>query len=272
MTEVHPDSAPRLEVEDPQHDPATCCFCQKGLPIYRTNVFDCRIDEDDAEHLDPHAWVTFTNAVQTLGSNLGREQLPVEGYWLVEAADKEFLPVNASVRGAHAVGVVAHHLIPGSGALLRSRLFLHGYLGGPGTSATHVGYDINRAENGLWVPGNYAIRPWDEQDAAFQEAYAEAAIVTVQAQFHEAHPLYAERVLGALDAIADKVDHQRRICPFAGDQDPATRVLITLVARLDQLSQRCRRLLTFPVSGWKRNFFISRHARHFMNRHHLGGR
>ena len=271
MTEVNETALLAMLVEDPEHDPATCCFCQKGEPTERTNVFECTSNEDDQAHLDPLTWVTFKNDAHTLGSNIGRELLPAEGYWVVATATQAFRPVAASERGAHAVGVAAHHLIPGNAALARSRLYRQNYLGQPGTGTNQIGYDINRAENGVWTPGNYAIRPWGPQAVAFHEAYAEAAIATVQAQFHDAHPQYSERVLAALELIADKVDHQQQICPFSADQDPASRVLITLVASLDGVSRRCRRLLTFPTSGWKKTMFLSRFSLIFMNKHHLGG-
>ncbi len=271
MTEVNESVLLAMLLEDPDHDSATCCFCHKSEPTKRTNVFECTANEDDQGHLNPLTWVTFKNDAHTVGNHIGRDLLPVEGYWMVATATQAFRPAKASERGAHAVGIAAHHLIPGNAALARSRLYCQNYLGKPGTAVTHIGYDINRAENGMWTPGNYAIRPWGPQGVAFHEAYAEAAIATVQAQFHDAHPQYSERVLAALELIADKVDHQQQICPLAAHQDPASRVLITLVARLDGVSQRCRRLLTFPTSSWKKTMFLSRFSLAFMNKNNPGG-
>lgn len=272
MTEVN-EGVAVLSVEDPDHDPETCCFCQKGEPIERENVFDAIPDEDDRAHLDPLDWVRFKNDAHTLGVNVGKDLLPAAGFWVVPRTDTTYKASKATVFGALAVGVAAHHLIPGNAALAKSRLYQEGTLGSSGIKTTNIGYDINKAANGIWAPGNYAMRPWGPGGDNFKGnagGYAEAAIVTVEVQFHDAHPVYSEHVLIALEEIADKVDLKKQICPFAAEQDPATRVLITLVARLDFLSERCRRMVTFPSSRWKKNMFLSRYSYDFMHNRSIG--
>ena len=281
MTEVC-EAVVKVLIEDPDHDPETCCFCQKGEPVERENVFDSHPDEDDRAHLNPLDWVSFKNDAHTLGVNVGTAMLADDGFWVVAKTptkSKSDTPVTyktsmATTVGALAVGVAAHHLIPGNAALAKCRLYEEGKLGKNGKKTTNIGYDINKAENGIWAPGNYAMRPWGPQGTNFDgdpAGYAEAAILTVEVQFHDAHPVYSEHVLSALDGIADKLDQNEQICPSAADQDPATRVLITLVARLDFLSGRCRRMVTFPSSRWKKSMFLSRFSQQFMNKRNLGG-
>jgi len=275
MTEVK-EGVAILSVEDPDHDSKTCCFCQKGDPIERKNVFDANPDEDDRAHLNPLDWVSFKNDAHTLGVNIGKDRLPSEGFWVfpsTENTDSTYKAIKATVPGASAIGVAAHHLIPGNAALAKSRLYLEGTLGSTGSKTTNIGYDINKAANGIWAPGNYAMRPWGSGGDNFKgnaDRYAEAAILTVEVQFHDAHPVYSEHVLKALEEIADKVVQKEQICPFAADQDPATQALITLVARLDFLSERCRRMVTFPSSRWKKDMFLSRYSFDFINNRRLG--
>lgn len=272
MTEVN-EGVAILSVEDPDHDPKTCCFCQKGEPEKLKNDFAATPDEDDRAHLDPLDWVKFKNDAHTLGANIGKNMLASDGYWVQASADKTYKSSSSTIVGALAVGVAAHHLIPGNAALAKSILYKTGKLGKTGTETTNIGYDINKAANGIWAPGNYAMRPWGDQGKNFDgdpAGYAEAAILTVQVQFHDAHPVYSVEVLRALDEISKKTDRNEQICPFAADQDPATRKLITLVARLDFLSERCRRLVTFPSSRWKSGMFLSRFSHQFMINRKLG--
>ena len=273
MTEVN-EAVVKLLIEDPDHDPETCCFCQKGEPVERENVFDSDPDEDDRAHLNPLDWVKFKNDAHTLGGNIGDEQIPSSGFWVVAKSKTTYATGKSTSRGALAVGVAAHHLIPGNAALAKSILFKKGYLGSSGKKTTTIGYDINKAANGIWAPGNYAMRPWGPGGKNFEgspDGYAEAAILTVEVQFHDAHPTYSEHVLRSLDLIAKKVKQNEQICPHAADQDPATRVLITLVARLDSLSERCRRMVTFPSSRWKLSMYLSRFSEQFMSNRKLGG-
>lgn len=261
-------------IEDPDHDSETCCFCQQAKPGERTNVFTAVVDEDERAHLSPIKRVRFHNNAKSLGRNIVSEQkLPPEGFWVVQTSDTTYQTSSETARDVLEVGVAAHHLIPGNAALAKSRLIEPKYLGSGGTAVGNIGYDINKAENGVWVPGNYAIHSWGEGACDFAGdafGYASAAITTVRAQFHDAHPVYSDHVREALEKLADKVDHCEEICPYAADQDPATRTLVTLVARLDFLSSRCRRMVTLPSGGWKRDMHLSRYSLDYMKFHQIG--
>lgn len=270
MTEVN-EGVALLSIEDPNHDPKTCCFCHKGEPKKLKNDFAAKPDGDDRAHLDPIDWVKFHNDAHTLGANIGQEMLSPDGYWILRNANETYKASASTTPGALAVGVAAHHLIPGNAALAKSILYKTGKLGKTGEETTNIGYDINKAANGIWAPGNYAIRPWVTRKENFKEEYAEAAILTVEVQFHDAHPVYSVEVLRALDEISKKTDNNEQICPYAADEDPATRKLITLVARLDFLSERCRRMVSFPSSRWKSGMFLSRFSHQFITKRKIGG-
>jgi hypothetical protein len=62
--------------------------------------------------------------------------------------------------------VAAHHLIPGNASLGESRLkklmtksSAARIAGKARRIKNHIGYNVNGAHNGAWLPGNYAIRP-----------------------------------------------------------------------------------------------------------------
>ena len=265
----------KILIEDPDHDPDTCCFCNKGKPDERENVFDADPDEDDRAHLTPLEWVKFKNHAETLGDNLIQKKFPKKVYWLVAHPKIKGAYVTGKSTSPEVKGVTcaAHHLIPGNAALKESRLFKDGYLGTTGKKTLNIGYNINKAPNGIWAPGNYAMRPWGPGGINFDGSaygYAKAAIEEAHVQFHDAHPAYSKEVLKALEAIADKVDSNEQICPFAAKQDKKTRVLVTLVARLDSLSERCRRMVSFPSDRWKLKMFLSRFSSDFMTKQKLG--
>lgn len=249
MTEIN-EAVVALLIEDIDHDPETCCFCARSAPESRTNDTNASADEDDDMHLDPVTWVKFDNNSGTLGGNLTKSELPKKVYWVVQTSETTYRTSTQDERNALPVAVAAHHLIPGNAALKPSRLKKEKkFLGGDGTAEGNIGYDINKAENGIWATGNYAITSWGAGASLFEGhafGYASAAIETVCVQFHDAHPVYSTHVLKALNRLADKVDHNEQMCPYLEDQDPSNRVLVRLVARLDFISWRCRRMVTLP--------------------------
>lgn len=146
--------------------------------------------------------------------------------------------------------VAAHHLIPGNASLGRSKVY--DYLGPVGSGklkggdgvrkrkevsaefggksrqvefAKHIGYNVNGSHNGVWLPGNYAIRThespgsasWGKLDDEFDDwkfNYVAAAVRAAGGQFHDAHVDYSDNVLGLLNKIALALgDHFFSDCP-----------------------------------------------------------
>lgn len=122
--------------------------------------------------------------------------------------------------------VAAHHCIPGNASLKRAtdlRKFMEkgkkitSTLGKKYTIKQHIGYNINGAHNGVWLPGNYAIRKnsspkkktsWGAlaSDPAWEDwcyAYMIACTRAANGQFHDSHPNYSDNVYEVLTKIAD---------------------------------------------------------------------
>ena len=121
--------------------------------------------------------------------------------------------------------VAAHHLIPGNASLYDADVKLIDYMedGGkvtsiPGKKYTiegHIGYDVNGSHNGVWLPGNYAIKTalpkrkikgktyparvgttpikgksWEELSNGHEDwqfAYVAGACKATRSQFHDSH-------------------------------------------------------------------------------------
>ena len=129
--------------------------------------------------------------------------------------------------------VAAHHLIPGDASLSPSGLYKKymkkgGQVTTPAgktyTLKTNIGYNVNGNHNGVWLPGNYAIRKskpqfnstgqtWSvliETDGKWCYAYMTACVDKAGGQFHDSHGrFYSPAVLDVLDKIEFKlVAHQ----------------------------------------------------------------
>lgn len=227
-----------------------CYFCNaKDEPKEETN--DLTDDPDDDGDVDgPHVegYGKFKNDASKLGKSLGGD------------------PGERSIKiGAHEwpVSTAAHHLIPGNAALRKSSLFKSNeYLWKDKKANGNIGYNVNDAANGVWLPGNYAVRPWSTRDDAFKEEFAFNAIGKWGAQFHDAHEEYSSFVLATLEEVFEKLDAGQTVwCEKAKqkkDKPPSERSpLYQIVSRLNTISGRMRRMLLFPTRNWKTNIYTS---------------
>jgi len=241
-----------------QHDP-DCYFCNANdEPEENENDLDDDYDDDeDLTGLEAEG-IKFKNDASKLGSALGKD------------------PGKKKVLNKENSSAAAHHLIPGNASLAKSDLFeCKKYLWDKGKKKGNIKYNINSAPNGVWLPGNYAIRPWGEKGAAYvkdggnPKKYAFASINAWGAQFHDAHEDYSTFVTDALDKLKTKLDKGEAIwCPKAKkqDDDPEKRSpLYVLVNRLHTISGRMRSMLTFPTKKWKRNIWTSAYSLLYIN-------
>ncbi len=246
--------------DDERHDPQICLFCAAApRPVEGTNDLTAAADED-TDFDAPQPTVRNDSAALARALIAVGEPQPTYTVWLVARGE----------RRRFAVTTAAHHLIPGHGALTRSTLCKAGkYLRTAGTGRGNIGYDVNAAENGAWLPGNYAQRPWGQGGAVFAathgvtpDAYATAAMA-VGGQFHDAHAAYSDFVCRGLDRIADKLDLSRTECPEIPPGSESGN-LHGLIFRLHRVSARLRRMLVHPGSNrgiaqcWRRNIVTSR--------------
>lgn len=160
------------------------------------------------------------------------------------------------------VSVAAHHAIPGNASLKESELFKSDkYLWKDGKANGNIGYNINSFPNGIWLPGNYAVRPWRPKPEAEKQEYALKAIDAFEAQFHDAHEQYSTEVIGVLNKLFDKLKKGETLwCPKKkNDPSPDERQnMYSIAARLHTISGRMKRMLRLPVSNWRQNIFTSR--------------
>lgn len=151
-------------------------------------------------------------------------------------------------------GVVpaAHHLIPGNAALKKATPLLKFMIADKGPPwDTDIGYDVNSKQNGVWLPGSYGVNP---RSAVFgkkwslygkKTEYANAAMDSAKAQFHDAHPEYSGHVKTTLRSIATKLKMPgQKKCPVCDkDIKDKPRPPYGLVGRLNFVSGKHRAML-----------------------------
>ncbi len=255
-------------VSNENHD-EDCYFCNaEEEPTTEENDLTDHFDEDAAEMEDSLGEYKFKNAASKLGKALGGKPEP-----------KTVLLAGKEYRAA----VAAHHLIPGNASLKESSIME--WLHVDGKAPGNIGYNVNASPNGVWSPGNYSVRPWGKKGAAFVEGiekhcaasnysgepitaktFAFEAMEKWGCQFHDAHEKYSTFVASVLDKIADKLESNKTIwCPEQkkkSSNEPTQ--MFAIVGRLNTISSRMKRMLTFPTFSWKSNVWTSTFAQNYM--------
>ncbi|MGH9425695.1 MAG: hypothetical protein ACRD2L_05235, partial [Terriglobia bacterium] len=191
--------------------------------------------------------------------------------------------------------VAAHHLIPGNASLYNEEVGLINYLEDGGevesnkgkkrTIEGHIGYDVNGSHNGVWLPGNYAIKTalkkrkikgktykaragttpvsgvsWEELETdhePWQYAYVAGACRAAEGQFHDSHEKpYSESVSENLNkiatAFATHLDTECRFCKKKKIPPP-----FRIKERLFAASKKLRGYVQGVPQAWKRPWFTS---------------
>lgn len=214
-----------------------CWFCQE--PVKEPNK-----KNDLAE--DPDSIGKPENDLTNDSSKLG-SALKFRPNWRIA------LPATEQ---GHIVTAAAHHLIPGN-ASLKQITKLTNYMVGGKKVADDVGYDVNAKDNGIWLPGSYGVTEKSQTQVkwsryAYQDAYAVRAMKAANAQFHDSHPDYSEKVKKTLSTIADRIiaKHPEK-CPACDRTlSDKTRPPYGLVGRLHAVSRHHRRFLRGPPRKW----------------------
>lgn len=262
-----------------------CPFKEDALgvdEVERENVF--KDDTRDAEGEQANNGGTLgknlqsgsQGAANTIGGPFTLEQTGG-----VPREDTPRTGIRVSVAGTHEIpdgvfgySVAAHHLIPGGASLEPSDL-KHFMTRGESVEveteqgvktkeiAKHIGYNVNGAHNGVWLPGNYYIRAetsprhgvsWgDMGDDPWCLNYVAAVTKAAHGQIHDAHTAYSEAVKDLLNKIAEVLArHECADCASDKINPP-----FQIKERLYNLSSYFRGQLTgLPVS-WKRPWFTS---------------
>jgi A nuclease family of the HNH/ENDO VII superfamily with conserved AHH len=171
--------------------------------------------------------------------------------------------------------VAAHHLVPGDASLSPSELYLH-YMVKDATGQTaggrqftikaNIGYNVNGNHNGVWLPGNYAIRQGaTKKQVSWRELgedpwcfeYMKACVAKTGGQFHDAHTHYSGAVLKILNKIHVLIGaHQDSGCEDCSSKTelyPPYRLKV----RLYVLSRYLRSKLRMAPGKWKYPWFTS---------------
>jgi len=243
-----------------EHD-EDCYFCKdEKQPIEpETNELEEHYKDDEP----PEGDLKFKNDASKLGTALKKSGEPQTEkiVYLPDCRDYE-------------VSTAAHHLIPGNGSLSKSELFLSNkYLWKDKKFKGNIGYNVNSSPNGVWLPGNYAQRPWGDEGVKFKantgqdpKDYAIAAMKAFGCQFHDAHPDYNKFVKEVLNKIHRKLKSTIDLrCPKAAERKDTPpeecTPMYVLVTRLNTISKRMRRMLT---TDWRVNVYTSRFGEEYM--------
>jgi hypothetical protein len=185
--------------------------------------------------------------------------------------------------------VAAHHCIPGNESLNESELFQQFMQEGGSfslkiagklkimTTNNNIGYDVNGAHNGVFLPGSYAMNAanapageisWTKRTHPWQWAYITAVAAITKAQFHDRHTGYSEDVLesflnGYSRAIAAHLEKALNgECPHCKDKFGSGKEIkipppYKLLRMLFVTSQWLRKHLTGDPNEWMRPFVAS---------------
>jgi hypothetical protein len=183
----------------------------------------------------------------------------------------------------YALQYAPHHVIPGNESLKNSPVVP--YMGVKSSISKYhkssyikkgfIGYDVNSADNGVWLPSPYALsnkNGWPAEEGMevlkrrrgldfteteeFKEAYVAATIEACDRQFHMRHVDYSDFVGKALKAIADRLAKMvNGKCPVAADseEDGKFDPPYGLVGRLNVLSTNLKNHLMLGV--WRDPLF-----------------
>jgi hypothetical protein len=179
--------------------------------------------------------------------------------------------------------VAAHHLIPGEASLAPSELYTHYMVKdasidietGAGTKSFtigwNIGYNVNGAHNGVWLPGNYALRArfsykhkykgqtWEAiADGDFKTKYSIAAMKkSGNRQFHDAHVPYNEKVLSILNKMAEKLMVHQAVCEQECKSKTKLNPPYRVKLRLYEWSGCLKRMVVGNPNSWKYPYFTS---------------
>jgi hypothetical protein len=267
---------------DAPHVEEGCPFCRPKEEVNETNTLRAHYDEDtEADNdTDNHSGTLGVNCASRPGPNADEVPDIEEGeeapFMDMDLAGSTRRVWHDEVYTAGKIPVMygAHHLIPGNDGLAKSDLYQGGHLGPEdnGPDPKNVGYNINSSNNGMWLPGNYAVRgkkgtrqkTWTDTPAAFQKAYAFVAMLDTKRQFHDAHKDYSDVVRRALSELADLVDEMDKDgCPACGSGSKKSDPPYHLNSRLNAVSQHLQKVLRRAPRYWKDPMFTSDWAREY---------
>lgn len=233
MTEIAEGIAVAAAAKAPDGEP--CWYCEE----------EPKTDEKEFD-IDAEPETTESDSEDAIAENLDNDSSKLAKSM---GGEPRWIITNPDDQGTSKVTPGAHHCIPGGAALNK-------VTGITDLIEKGVPYGVNHRNNGVWLPGNYAVRPsiegwtkkWGDLVGAagkkFKDAYAERAMLVATTQFHDAHPTYNGKVKKCLEALVAKLAATEGKCPICGKEYSAERPPYGLVGRLDSISSSHRAMLT----------------------------
>lgn len=249
-----------------QLDEDECWFCRKepsSDSITNQVTADPQTEDNDNEDYPPENDVK--NDASQLGSNLGSRP-----QWKITRPGDNV--TTEIVPGAH-------HLIPGNASLKKEmdnglKHFM--CKDGKYNLESDIGYDVNNSANGVWLPGNYQVRPgnedykkkWSSYAQDFKNAYAVRAMDKSNAQFHDAHSAYNKKVRKTLKQIKESmIIPEDGKCPICGKENHnKIKPPFGLVSRLNFVSLQHRQMLSGLSHKKSRKLTMVRNGYHTSSR------
>lgn len=233
-----------------------CWFCEeqkkdKGKELKNDEKADP--DTSNADKPDEVPENDIKNSSSVLGDKLLKSEKQDEPpQWIIRNPLRDNLDEAATT-----VVPGAHHCIPGNASFLKANQLLQFVRKGKHYSSD-IGYSINHENNGVWLPGNYAVRAsakefgkktWTNQSKEFQNKYVERACEESGGrQFHDAHRKYNQRCLSSLNALGAKLRKPNmEKCPVCEKKLQKQRPPFGLVKKLDLISSKYKTKLLHPT-------------------------
>lgn len=223
-----------------------CWFCEEESSSKNLkNVETADPDTSDSDLVDLVPENNENNNSSALGEQLG--SVPT---WTIKN------PLDESTTTSIVPG--AHHCIPG-GASLAKATDLHKFMREGDLYSSDIGYNVNHKNNGVWLPGNYAVREnaeefnkttWSAQSPSFQLNYVQRAVSEAGGrQFHDAHRKYNRLCKKTLLTLAAKLKlPEDKECPICEKKKKKKAMPpFGLVGRLDKISGEYRTMLKKPT-------------------------
>lgn len=223
-------------------DDEPCWYCEEPQVTKKTNQLAADPQASDDEDEDEVPENDDVNDSSALGSHLG---------------DRPEKTLDCPHQKKQvAVILAAHHCIPGNGSLkpaMESGLEDFMNEGGEFSLNSDIGYNVNHRNNGVWLPGNYAVRKdkngysskWGRFGKKFKDEYAKRAMEkTSGLQFHDAHSKYNGKVKKTLESVTEKMGEPDKKCPICNKDFDSQRPPFGLVGRLDAVSGDHRTMIS----------------------------
>lgn len=233
-----------------------CWYCEKDKPSKKLkNDLEAHGQTNVSEDVDAVPENDLGNSSSKLGDSLGNKP----DNWDITNPDS-----TLRSDGALTVKITpaAHHCIPGNASLKRVPNLISDFMseGGKYAHNSDIGYDVNSAQNGVWLPGNYNVRvangwkkTWSVCEDSFIEEYTKKAMDEAKCQFHDAHDSYSDHVIKTLENFYNELSKRKaaeaKECPVCKksmegkEKDPP----FGLVAKLNKASNDYRNILK-PVN------------------------